>query len=228
VAQDVSQLKYDNREYPSVTGHPQAESLVASRENRGIKGPESGHRPHRSRAEEQTGGEIPRFRGPPQKDLRRQGVAGSGYRHRGARPLLTIYADTSFFVSLYVKDVHSADADQRLSSGGRPFLTPLHLAEWAHAMAQQVFRRQMSSAEANRVRRELDEDRSAGVWETVGVPETAMDICADLGFRYGPKLGVRTLDTLHVACALELRAERFWTFDDCQTKLAKAVGLDTR
>jgi predicted nucleic acid-binding protein/antitoxin (DNA-binding transcriptional repressor) of toxin-antitoxin stability system len=163
-----------------------------------------------------------------QKDLRRQGVAGSGYRHRGARPLLTIYADTSFFVSLYVKDVHSADADQRLSSGGRPFLTPLHLAEWAHAIAQQVFRRQMSTAEANRVRRELDEDRSAGVWETVGVPEAAMDISADLGFRYGPKLGVRTLDTLHVACALELRAERFWTFDDRQTKLAKAVGLDTR
>ena len=55
-----------------------------------------------------------------------------------------------------------------------------------------------------------------------------MDVCADLGFRYGPKLGVRTLDTLHVACALKLRAEQFWTFDSRQTKLAKAVGLDAR
>jgi hypothetical protein len=30
-----------------------------------------------------------------------------------------------------------------------------------------------------------------------------------------------------VACALELRAERFWTFDERQAKLAEAVGLDT-
>jgi predicted nucleic acid-binding protein len=38
---------------------------------------------------------------------------------------------------------------------------------------------------------------------------------------------VRTLDSLHVACALELKAERFWTFDDRQVRLAEAVGLDT-
>jgi predicted nucleic acid-binding protein len=38
---------------------------------------------------------------------------------------------------------------------------------------------------------------------------------------------VRTLDSLHVACALELKAERFWTFDERQARLAEAVGLDT-
>ena len=38
----------------------------------------------------------------------------------------------------------------------------------------------------------------------------------------------RTLDTLHVASALELKAEHFWTFDDRQAKLALAVGLKTR
>jgi len=40
-------------------------------------------------------------------------------------------------------------------------------------------------------------------------------------------LGVRTLDSLHVACALELKAERFWTFDERQARLAEAVGLNT-
>jgi predicted nucleic acid-binding protein len=38
---------------------------------------------------------------------------------------------------------------------------------------------------------------------------------------------VGTLDTLHVASALELGAERFWTFDERQAKLARAVGLKT-
>jgi len=41
----------------------------------------------------------------------------------------------------------------------------------------------------------------------------------------GPRLGVRTLDTLHVACALQFNAERFWTFDERQAKLAKVTGL---
>jgi len=40
-------------------------------------------------------------------------------------------------------------------------------------------------------------------------------------------LGMRTLDTLHVACAMELKAERFWTFDERQAKLARAKGLRT-
>jgi predicted nucleic acid-binding protein len=38
-------------------------------------------------------------------------------------------------------------------------------------------------------------------------------------------LGTRTLDTLHVAAALELKSERFLTFDERQAKLAKAIGL---
>jgi hypothetical protein len=61
-------------------------------------------------------------------------------------------------------------------------------------------------------------------WKS-GLPDKAFDLCADLGRRLGPKLGVRTLDTLHVACAVELKAQHFWTFDDRQARLAKAVGL---
>jgi predicted nucleic acid-binding protein len=41
----------------------------------------------------------------------------------------------------------------------------------------------------------------------------------------GPKFGVCMLDSLHVACALELNADRFWTFDERQAKLARARGL---
>jgi len=141
---------------------------------------------------------------------------------------LTIYADTSFFVSLYVKDAHSITADRMLVGGERPPITPLHIAEWTHAIAQQVFRRQMSIAEADRLHRDFHDDCTTRIWQTVSVPETALELCADLGRRYGPKLGIRTLDSLHVACALELKAKRFWTFDDRQGKLAKAAGLDHR
>jgi predicted nucleic acid-binding protein len=141
---------------------------------------------------------------------------------------LTTYADTSFFVSLYVKDTHSITADHMLRGGERPPITPLHIAEWTHAIAQQVFRRHMTVTEADRLHRDFYEDRSARIWQTISVPETALEVCTDLGRRYGPKLGMRTLDSLHVACALELKAERFWTFDIRQRKLARAVGFDAR
>jgi len=59
------------------------------------------------------------------------------------------------------------------------------------------------------------------------MPENALEHCAELARRYASKLGIRTLDTLHVACALELKAIRFWTFDERQAKLARALGLKT-
>ena len=141
---------------------------------------------------------------------------------------MTVYADTSFFVSLYVKDAHSIAADRLLGGGERPPITPLHIAEWTHAIAQQVFRRQMTIAEADRLHRDFHDDCATRIWQTISVPETAIEICANLGRRLGPKLGVRTLDSLHIACALELNTKRFWTFDDRQRKLSKAVGLDIR
>jgi predicted nucleic acid-binding protein len=138
---------------------------------------------------------------------------------------LTVYADSSFFVSLYVQDVHSNSADRLLGSGLQPWFTPLHFAEFAHAVGQQVFRGQMSMAEARHVHAQLEKDRGAGLWIEIALPNEAFQECADLARRHAPRLGVRTLDSLHVACASLLKAERFWTFDERQAKLAKAEGM---
>jgi predicted nucleic acid-binding protein len=135
--------------------------------------------------------------------------------------------DTSVLVSPYVQDSHSEAADQLLSSGDRIFLTPLHVAEWAHAMAQHVFQGFMPPSEAEWLTREFQSDRAAGLWLETAIPENAFALCADLARHYGPKIGMRTIDTLHVACALEFKAERFWTFDERQAKLARARGLRT-
>lgn len=134
--------------------------------------------------------------------------------------------DTSFLVSIYVTDRHSPDARLRISSVSPPRLTELHQAEWAHAIAQHIFRGQLSPGAAQQVEKLFEQDRAEGIWLSAQIGENAFDVCANLGRRYGPKLGVRTLDSLHVASALELNATRFWTFDDRQLKLAKAVGLD--
>jgi len=138
---------------------------------------------------------------------------------------LTVYVDTSFLVSLYLTDRHSPDARQRVQSAAGTWFTPLHHAEWAHALGQHIFRKVLATSEVQKMNGQLQTDAAAGLWLEVALPERAFDLCADLARRYGPKLGVRTLDSLHVACALELKAEQFWTFDERQEKLAKAEGL---
>jgi predicted nucleic acid-binding protein len=90
---------------------------------------------------------------------------------------------------------------------------------------QHVFQRRISSREAQQVLRLFQQDREAALWIEADLPEQVWDACVALGRRYAARLGVRTLDTLHVACALELEAEGFWSFDQRQVKLAKAAGL---
>jgi predicted nucleic acid-binding protein len=140
---------------------------------------------------------------------------------------LTVYADSSFFVSAYVTDQHSHHARQALKNRPQLWLTPLHRAEWANAVAQHVFRKSLTGTQARQIYNEFERDRTGGLWLEVELPSTVFEISTELSRVYTPQLGTRTIDTLHVAGALELKAERFWTFDDRQKKLAKAVGLKT-
>lgn len=140
---------------------------------------------------------------------------------------MNTYADTSFFVSLYLPDPHSLEAQRRLSSQSVVWLTPLHVAEWTHAIEQHVFRKQISAGEASRLHSAFQATMQNRVWLEVLVPESAFERCAELARQYAAKFGLRTLDTLHVASALELNADTFWTFDEHQQKLAKACGLKT-
>ena len=140
---------------------------------------------------------------------------------------MSIYADSSFFVSLYVPDEHSAESRRLVKHHKHVWLTPLHRAEWAHAVAMRLFQREISADEAQVISKNFERDRASRFWLQVPLPEMAFERCVQLAGQYGARLGLATLDTLHVASALELGAERFWTFDVRQTKLARAAGLKT-
>ena len=138
-----------------------------------------------------------------------------------------IYADTSFLTAIYVVDSHTPIVLQRLAAKPEVLITPFNRSEAANAVFRQTFLGKLSLAEATRAWQSFESDCASGVWNFRAFPDAAWETCSDLAKRHGPALGVRTLDSLHVACALELRADKFWTFDDRQARLAEAVGLDT-
>jgi predicted nucleic acid-binding protein len=141
---------------------------------------------------------------------------------------LNVYIDSSFFVSIYLPDSHTSAALGRLARHPRVWLTPFHETELVHAVLQHVFRGRISSAHADRAIRDFRLDRDAGLWLVTGLPETTFGTAIGLAHTHVARLGTRTLDSLHVAAALELKAEWFWTFDERQAKLAKAAGLKVK
>ena len=140
---------------------------------------------------------------------------------------MSTYADSSFLVSLYIPNQHFRIARRLLERHGRIWLTPLHRAEWEHAVARGLFQKEISASEVQAIRNKLTLHCKDGLWAEVGFPEIAFERCIQLAKQYGTRTGMATLDTLHVASALELGAERFWTFDERQAKLARVVGLKT-
>ncbi len=130
-------------------------------------------------------------------------------------------------MSLYLPDQHTSEVERRLSSRPSLWVTPLHVAEWTHAVEQHVFRKAISRSEADRALQRFQQHCAQNLWREAAVSDRAFEISVQLAQRHAARLGVRTLDTLHVASALELKAVHFWTFDERQAKLAVAAGLKT-
>ena len=128
-------------------------------------------------------------------------------------------------MSVYLRDGHTPNALRRMKGRPQIWLTPFHKIEIAHGIAQKVFRRELSLSTADQMHQQLTADCNSGLWKVADLPPLTFETGIVLARTHVAKLGTRTLDTLHVASALELKAAQFWTFDDRQAKLAKAAGL---
>jgi len=140
---------------------------------------------------------------------------------------LSSYADTSFLVSLYGRDVNSLAAISLLKKHRPVFLvTPFGEAEFTSIVFAVTARpKGWTLSEARALEENFVHDLQTGVWQW---EDFAFEIWArarELARRHAPALGCRALDALHVASALTLEADDFYTFDRHQAKLARAVGL---
>lgn len=138
------------------------------------------------------------------------------------------YVDTSFLVSLYSPDRNSAKAARRMSDARLPLmLTPLGELELINALQLRVFRKEVARAEARAAYAAFHADVRGGILAMKPWPATVYAHALRLAQSWSAKLGTRTLDILHVASALALKADTFNTFDDRQKSIAQAAGLAT-
>ena len=118
------------------------------------------------------------------------------------------YADTSFLVSLYLPDAHSPAAWKAMKSRPYLHLTPLHELEFVNAVELAVFRKLIRRTEAKAVLRDFELDRGS-LFALAPIPAESYGRAELLARRYSSVLGTRSLDILHVAAALFLKADIF-------------------
>jgi predicted nucleic acid-binding protein len=139
---------------------------------------------------------------------------------------LRIYTDSSFLVSLYGPDSNSLAATRMMqASRGEFFLTTLGQLEVVNAFGLRVFRKEVSTARAESSVIDFERDLREGVFQLRGLQDKFLERAHQLSRQMTGKLGTRTGDLLHVAAALELDVDYFFSFDQQQRKLARATHI---
>jgi predicted nucleic acid-binding protein len=139
---------------------------------------------------------------------------------------VSVYADTSFLVSLYVLDANSERAAASMKQAKFPvLLTSLSELELTNAISLRLFRKELAPSKIKAAHALVRKDLTDGVLLVKPLATGIFERAMRMARRRTPQLGTRTLDVLHVASALELKAEMLYTFDRNQEKLARAEGL---
>jgi predicted nucleic acid-binding protein len=139
---------------------------------------------------------------------------------------LIVYADTSFLFSLYVPDANSPAA-AAIMKRIRPPLLATDFAEFelTNALNWRIFRKELRASEEQAVLLSFSMDVHAGLIRIAPISAATFAHAQRIARTHTRLLGTRSLDVLHVASALALRASSFYTFDKNQARLAGALGL---
>lgn len=139
---------------------------------------------------------------------------------------MKVYADTGFLISLYSPDSNSAAAATTMrSSKADHYITVLGELEVVNALELRVFRKELSTSQAQASLKDFEKDLRAGVFHLRPVSDPVFVRARNLAQQTTARLGTRTADLLHVAAALELGVDYLYSFDQQQRKLARAVRL---
>jgi predicted nucleic acid-binding protein len=111
------------------------------------------------------------------------------------------------------------------ASTGERYITVFGQLEVVNALELRVFRRELSTSQAQSSLNDFEKDMRDGILLLRPLPEQVFERACQLSRQTTGRLGTRTADLLHVAAALELDADYLYSFDQQQRKLARSVGL---
>jgi len=151
------------------------------------------------------------------------------------------YADTNFFSRLYLALAETAEATRLLASAQAEASPPLPVT-WIHRLETiNAFQLHVFTGRSQGQTRITPEQAAAAYAlfqmdlaqptylrpVPLAMPELELQF-EELALRHTAKHGFRTYDLLHVASALVLACDTFWSFDLKASRLAALEGLRIR
>jgi predicted nucleic acid-binding protein len=140
------------------------------------------------------------------------------------------YADTGFLVSLYLPETTTLKAVSEISRITQPLaFTPLLRLELRNALNFAVACQRMTLVERDEVWKQIESQLRQGFFVDV-VPSTSQihSKALELSDRHTLSLATRSLDLLHIATALIVSAQTFYSFDERQRQAASADGVTVK
>ncbi len=138
------------------------------------------------------------------------------------------YVDTSVIVKLYIKEDLSFEVSRWIRANNEALpLTTFHELEFKNALYLKQFRAEITDDQIRMILFNFDDHHKRGVYFRPPLNWTdTMTLAVDLARTHTQKTGARSLDILHVASALAIKADRFLTLDQRQATLAASAGLN--
>jgi predicted nucleic acid-binding protein len=138
-----------------------------------------------------------------------------------------LYVDTSVIVKLYVKEKHSLDASNWLKENNEAIpLTVFHELEFNNAINLKEFRGEITRDKTRLITARFADHESKGIYYRPQISwADTFKYAVDLSRKHSRKTGSRALDILHVASALSMKADRFLTLDERQSRLVSLAGI---
>lgn len=137
-----------------------------------------------------------------------------------------LYLDTSSLLKLYIFEPGSEFVQSRVTSQDQPLpIWEIQRAELTNALRLKVFWKEITLDQADTQIALFENRFKRGFYAFPQIDRSSLMECL---LRLGaetPRLGCRTLDIFHVACALQIGATEFLSFDQRQNALASYAGL---
>jgi len=137
-----------------------------------------------------------------------------------------LYLDTSALLKLYVREQGSDVVQRLVSSQDLPLpIWEIQQAELINALRLKAFWNEITATQAESQIELFHNRRKRGLYIFPDIDRNSLMKCFLRLSEETPRLGCRTMDILHVACALEIAATSFLSFDSRQNTLAALAGL---
>jgi hypothetical protein len=137
-----------------------------------------------------------------------------------------LYLDTSALLKLYIREQGSERVQSHVTSQDLPLpIWEIQKAELVNALRLKVFWNEITLDQAETQIALFESRMKRGLYvfpeiDRASLMKSFLRLSGET-----PRLGCRTMDILHVACALEIGASEFLSYDQRQKSLAAHAGL---